>query len=355
MIIETDFPDHWKTRALTAYCGDGAVLCLLRLWAHCQVRKEYVFDYTPDVLEAVAGWNGEPGQFFDGLRLYRFIDTNGGEIEIHDFKKINPKLVANWKNGSKGGRPKTEETRPEPTANPAETHSKPNGNPMATERKPSGNPEKKPTRNPRETQTEPTANPNGDFKPTENPTKTQLKPNGNPDTTQTEPTANPTGTHRKPDSKDSKDSKDSIPPISPPLGDGKPNSPQRKSERMSNEVVRLFGELLPVECGNGLSANDAEKLCAKFSEFAAARIEMKKPFKTENGAKYHARQVRRALEAGFSAGEILGLFDRAIGKEWQDWIFEEDFLKKEAQGKSENNNSPRGRFTLPGAYGDVEL
>ena len=124
---------------------------------------------------------------------------------------------------------------------------------------------------------------------------------------------------------------------------------------MSNEVVRLFGELLPVECGNGLSANDAEKLCAKFSEFAAARIEMKKPFKTENGAKYHARQVRRALEAGFSAGEILGLFDRAIGKEWQDWIFEEDFLKKEAQGKSEKNNSPRGRFTLPGAYGDVEL
>lgn len=159
MIIETDFPDHWKTRALTAYCGDGAVLCLLRLWAHCQVRKEYVFDYTPDVLEAVAGWNGEPGQFFDGLRLYRFIDTNGGEIEIHDFKKINPKLVANWKNGSKGGRPKTEETRPEPTTNPAETHSKPNGNPTATERKPSGNPEKKthakPTRNPNRTHRKP--------------------------------------------------------------------------------------------------------------------------------------------------------------------------------------------------------
>ena len=230
MIIETDFPDHWKTRALTAYCGDGAVLCLLRLWAHCQVRKEYVFDYTPDVLEAVAGWNGEPGQFFDGLRLYRFIDTNGGEIEIHDFKKINPKLVANWKNGSKGGRPKTEETRPEPTANPAETHSKPNGNPTATERKPSGNPEKKPTQNPRETQTEPTANPNGDFKPTENPTETHPKPHGNPNTAQTEPNENPTATQRQPeteDRKNNKESTESIPTKNPPLSNGQPNSPQR--------------------------------------------------------------------------------------------------------------------------------
>ena len=57
MIVETDFLDHWKTQMLIEMLGDPASHCyLLRLWAHCQTRKENRFapgKMKPAILKAI--------------------------------------------------------------------------------------------------------------------------------------------------------------------------------------------------------------------------------------------------------------------------------------------------------------
>jgi hypothetical protein len=56
-----------------------------------------------------------------------FVDSVEGGIEVHGWAETNARLIANWVNGPKGGRPPN---------NPTETHGlsqeKPNGNPSKT-------------------------------------------------------------------------------------------------------------------------------------------------------------------------------------------------------------------------------
>ncbi len=42
MIIDPDFPDHWKTRMLVGALNNDetAPVYLLRLWGHCQNRRQ---------------------------------------------------------------------------------------------------------------------------------------------------------------------------------------------------------------------------------------------------------------------------------------------------------------------------
>ena len=143
MIIETDFPDHWKTQLLVKRCGPEAVLCLLRIWAHCQLRKTGVLvGLSHDVFEAIAKWQGEEKLFYKTLAECRFSELGDEEtptITMHEFEIVNSKLVRNWTNGAKGGR--------KPNANPNGTQTEPNDNPSETQEEPSDNPD--------ETQTEP--------------------------------------------------------------------------------------------------------------------------------------------------------------------------------------------------------
>lgn len=42
MIVQPDFPEHWKTRLLVKITGDkSAPLAVIRLWAHCQHSKRH--------------------------------------------------------------------------------------------------------------------------------------------------------------------------------------------------------------------------------------------------------------------------------------------------------------------------
>jgi hypothetical protein len=105
MIIEPDFFEHWKTKALVELTKrPESPLWVMRLWAHCQTRKAWRFHDLPDIaIKSICGVTAEidPAAWVSALTQCRFIAKDGDTWEVHDWKKHNAGLVANWKNGSR--------------------------------------------------------------------------------------------------------------------------------------------------------------------------------------------------------------------------------------------------------------
>ncbi|MBY8605245.1 hypothetical protein K7N18_10385 [Burkholderia arboris] len=138
MIVDPDFVDHWKTRMLVDLLGGDelAPVYLIRLWAHCQHRRAWVFDGVPPAaLKAICRFGGSADQLDSAMRECRFIvRDDGGVLEVRSWDEYNAQLIANWKNGKKGGRPKkSTEPHPkaegQPAANHQVTHGLPTGIP----------------------------------------------------------------------------------------------------------------------------------------------------------------------------------------------------------------------------------
>lgn len=133
MIVEPDFPDHWKTQLLIQLTGDPAApMLIIRLWAFCQQRRAWRFsDLSNEALAAVCRWKEEPEALRKALIAARFLDVYEEDtvtwLEVHDFAEVNSKMTSNWVNGPKGGRPKKK-----PTDNPTETKVEPSENPQPT-------------------------------------------------------------------------------------------------------------------------------------------------------------------------------------------------------------------------------
>jgi hypothetical protein len=141
MIVEPDFPDHWKTRLLVEEldCDEAAPVYILRLWAHCQHRKTNVFENLSDkALKALCRYPGHPNKLEAGLIASGFVRRDShGFLTVHQWDQYNASLFANWENGKKGGRPRKqnpERTESQPAENPNETHGLSMANPNETDR-----------------------------------------------------------------------------------------------------------------------------------------------------------------------------------------------------------------------------
>lgn len=134
MIVQPDFPDHWKTRLLVEITGDPAApLAVIRLWAHCQNCKRGEFsNMTPAILASVCHWQNSKVKCHVALIQAGFIKKiPSGGFAVHQWAEHNAKLIANWENGAKGGRPPkgtegansldSDVTQRKPTGNPSET------------------------------------------------------------------------------------------------------------------------------------------------------------------------------------------------------------------------------------------
>jgi hypothetical protein len=131
MIVKPDFVDHRKTLKLIELCGgdESAPLCVVRLWAYCEINRTNTFENLPDLkLKSICtgknSWQNHKhschnGRFFRRvsaatlkqiLLSCRFIRQEGDTLIVHDWDVINARLIASWHNGSRGGRPPKTET-----------------------------------------------------------------------------------------------------------------------------------------------------------------------------------------------------------------------------------------------------
>ena len=128
MIVDRDFPDHWKTRLVIGALGYSAVGGILRLWAHCEARRDDTFEMTPEVLKAVTQIDAKPAEIERALIDARFIERRRKAVYVRGWREKNARLLANIANGRRGGRPQ-----------------KANRQPTVSDDKPSGNPSVSPT------------------------------------------------------------------------------------------------------------------------------------------------------------------------------------------------------------------
>jgi hypothetical protein len=100
-----------------------APIYVMRLWGHCQSRKSTHFTIPTLGIKALCRYAGDAAALESALIDSGFIVRNGASIEILGWAEQNAKLIANWKNGSTGGRPS--KTQEEPKDNPNETQPEP--------------------------------------------------------------------------------------------------------------------------------------------------------------------------------------------------------------------------------------
>ena len=127
MIVDPDFPDHWKTRMLVdALDGDEAApVYLLRLWAHCQNRRTAAFENLPQAaLKALCRFPGHPNKLESSLAASGFVRREDQILIVVGWEEYNASLIANWENGKRGGRP-PKITHGLPMGNPSVTHGEP--------------------------------------------------------------------------------------------------------------------------------------------------------------------------------------------------------------------------------------
>jgi hypothetical protein len=81
---------------------------------------------TPVILKAITRAPMDKDIFWNTLLEVGFLDLHeDGAIEVHGFYDANSQLIANWKNGKKGGRPKKKIEPEKPIQNPSVTHREP--------------------------------------------------------------------------------------------------------------------------------------------------------------------------------------------------------------------------------------
>lgn len=114
MIVQTDFLGHWKTKLLVNKTGwEAAPLAVIRLWAHCQSSRRWEFpEMTGDQLAAVCDWGAHEPPCAKALLDAGFIHRMGRRgFRVHDWEVINSQLIASWKNGPRGGRPRVSQSQ----------------------------------------------------------------------------------------------------------------------------------------------------------------------------------------------------------------------------------------------------
>jgi hypothetical protein len=109
MIIQPDFLEHWKTRALVELTGDEAApLAVIRLWAHCQSSRRGFFpDMTPAQLASICRWRCKRISCHTALIRAGFVEKLSPKgFMAHEWAEHNRQLLQKWEAGKSGGRPK---------------------------------------------------------------------------------------------------------------------------------------------------------------------------------------------------------------------------------------------------------
>lgn len=108
MIVQPDFPEHWKTRLLVSLTHDeSAPMAVIRLWAHCQMsHRSYFPDMTPAQLASICHWGDRKPSCHAALIKAGFVSRLSPRgFTAHQWNEHNAQLLQKWAAGAKGGRP----------------------------------------------------------------------------------------------------------------------------------------------------------------------------------------------------------------------------------------------------------
>lgn len=110
MIVEPDLPDHRKTLKLArklALSTEQAVVVLLRLWGHCQTRKDDLLGTDADDVAACARWTGPAKKLLAALREVGWIDSTDRGFVAHGWRERNH----SWLSRIEGGKKRIQDSR----------------------------------------------------------------------------------------------------------------------------------------------------------------------------------------------------------------------------------------------------
>jgi hypothetical protein len=108
MIVQPDFPEHWKTRGLVKLTGDeSSPMCVIRLWAHCQHSRRALFpEMTPSQLASICRWGDRKPACHVAMVKAGFVDKLKPKgFAAHEWNDHNRQLLQKWEAGARGGRP----------------------------------------------------------------------------------------------------------------------------------------------------------------------------------------------------------------------------------------------------------
>ena len=109
---------------------ETAPLLVLRLWAHCQVKKTHRLGrVSAAALKSICRYKGAHEALWLAMQNSGFIEVKNEQLDVHEWSVYNAGLITSWKNGAKGGRPR------KPTGNPQVTHGQPASNPLETDKR----------------------------------------------------------------------------------------------------------------------------------------------------------------------------------------------------------------------------
>lgn len=307
MIIETDFPDHWKIEALISSCGESALRCLLRLWAFAQIRKS---DLLPKKqLEAISKFQGQKGLFYSSLLELNLIEELGEDeenfqnlVRLHDYAEVNRSLFVCWKNGDR----KASEAKVKQCTSVAQAKGKRSGSENQAKHKRTA------------------SSAQADDK--QCPSEDEAMPKQCPSDGEALPKHCLSSAQATPQAIDKIDKIDKI--LTPP-------TPLRVA------CAENFKLGLDENLGAELSPEDIKRLQDKFAEWVDYRKTVKrKPIKPET-ARRQGKVVADCIDVdGLSVKQVLAMFDKAMQMEWQGWCFDEEILKKKASGEKKFNKNP---------------
>jgi hypothetical protein len=107
---------------------EAAPIYVLRLWAHCQNRRQSHFDaLSTEALKALCRFPGPANKLESSLTASGFVRRDDDGLIVCNWDEYNSSLIASWNNGRLGGRPKktqaksTQEPTRKPTGNPRDT------------------------------------------------------------------------------------------------------------------------------------------------------------------------------------------------------------------------------------------
>ena len=95
--LDINYFDHIKTLRLIGLLGPGAAQLPIRLWCYCAkyARKGgRLKDHSQTEIEAILGWEGEPGKCASALLATGFLEKDGDNFVAHDFKHMQGHLAA---------------------------------------------------------------------------------------------------------------------------------------------------------------------------------------------------------------------------------------------------------------------